>query len=73
MRLAEFDYALPEELIAQHPAVTRAGSRLLRLDAASGRIEAQQAARCALGRRVLGDQLLGQRIIELREAHVAAL
>jgi len=39
MRLAEFDYALPEELIAQHPAVARAGSRLLRLDAASGRIE----------------------------------
>jgi len=39
MRLAEFDYALPEELIAQHPAGARAGSRLLHLDAASGRIE----------------------------------
>ncbi len=39
MRLAEFDYALPEELIAQHPAPERATSRLLRLDAASGRIE----------------------------------
>jgi len=38
MRLAEFDYALPEELIAQHPAGARAGSRLLHLDAASGRI-----------------------------------
>jgi S-adenosylmethionine:tRNA ribosyltransferase-isomerase len=39
MRLAEFDYALPEELIAQRPADTRTSSRLLRLDAASGRIE----------------------------------
>ncbi len=39
MRLAEFDYALPEELIAQHPAPERASSRLLHLDAASGRIE----------------------------------
>ncbi len=39
MRLAEFDYALPEELIAQHPAPERTASRLLRLDAASGRIE----------------------------------
>ena len=39
MRLAEFDYALPEELIAQRPAPGRAASRLLRLDAASGRLE----------------------------------
>ena len=39
MRLAEFDYALPEALIAQHPAGARAASRLLHLDAASGRIE----------------------------------
>jgi len=39
MRLAEFDYALPTELIAQHPAPERTSSRLLHLDAASGRIE----------------------------------
>jgi len=39
MRLAEFDYALPEELIAQRPAPERASSRLLHLDAASGRLE----------------------------------
>jgi S-adenosylmethionine:tRNA ribosyltransferase-isomerase len=39
MRLAEFDYALPEALIAQRPADARTSSRLLRLDAASGRIE----------------------------------
>jgi S-adenosylmethionine:tRNA ribosyltransferase-isomerase len=34
MKLAEFDYALPPGLIAQHPARRRAGSRLLHLDAA---------------------------------------
>jgi S-adenosylmethionine:tRNA ribosyltransferase-isomerase len=39
MRVSEFDYPLPAELIAQHPAAERGASRLLRLDAASGRIE----------------------------------
>src|SRR5687767_10400463 len=34
MRVSEFDYELPAELIAQHPAPRRAGSRLLHLDAA---------------------------------------
>jgi len=33
MRLSEFDYALPEELVAQQPAAERAQSRLLHLDA----------------------------------------
>ncbi len=33
MRLSEFDYALPEALIAQHPTAERAESRLLHLDA----------------------------------------
>ena len=32
-RLADFDYFLPPELIAQHPAVERAASRLLHVDA----------------------------------------
>ena len=36
MKLADFDYALPPELIAQHPAAERASSRLLHLDGASG-------------------------------------
>ena len=36
MRVADFDYVLPGELIAQHPAARRAASRLLRLDGASG-------------------------------------
>jgi S-adenosylmethionine:tRNA ribosyltransferase-isomerase len=39
MRLSDFDYALPDELIAQHPATERTASRLLRLDGVSGAIE----------------------------------
>ncbi|HLS86314.1 MAG TPA: S-adenosylmethionine:tRNA ribosyltransferase-isomerase, partial [Burkholderiales bacterium] len=39
MRLSEFDYELPAELVAQHPAPERTASRLLRLDAATGAIE----------------------------------
>jgi S-adenosylmethionine:tRNA ribosyltransferase-isomerase len=36
MLVSEFDYALPHELIAQHPAPRRTASRLLHLDAPSG-------------------------------------
>src|SRR5579859_2558654 len=36
MLLSEFDYALPAELIAQHPASQRTASRLLHLDARTG-------------------------------------
>jgi S-adenosylmethionine:tRNA ribosyltransferase-isomerase len=36
MRLDDFDYHLPEELIAQSPAAERRASRLLRLDGATG-------------------------------------
>ena len=36
MLVSEFDYALPAELIAQHPAARRTASRLLHLDARSG-------------------------------------
>ena len=36
MLVSEFDYVLPPELIAQHPAPDRTASRLLHLDAASG-------------------------------------
>jgi S-adenosylmethionine:tRNA ribosyltransferase-isomerase len=39
VRLSDFDYALPPELIAQHPPAERAASRLLHLDGASGAIE----------------------------------
>src|SRR3954463_7607493 len=38
MLVSEFDYALPEALIAQRPAARRTASRLLRLEAASGAI-----------------------------------
>ena len=36
MKLADFDYPLPRELIAQHPARERSASRLLHLDGTSG-------------------------------------
>jgi S-adenosylmethionine:tRNA ribosyltransferase-isomerase len=36
MRVSEFDYELPAELIAQHPVAQRSASRLLHLDARSG-------------------------------------
>jgi S-adenosylmethionine:tRNA ribosyltransferase-isomerase len=36
MHLSDFDYVLPPELIAQHPAAERAASRLLHLDGKSG-------------------------------------
>jgi S-adenosylmethionine:tRNA ribosyltransferase-isomerase len=36
MKLADFDYELPPELIAQHPAPQRTASRLLHLDGTSG-------------------------------------
>ncbi len=38
MSQADFDYHLPEELIAQHPTSDRADSRLLILERATGRI-----------------------------------
>ena len=34
MRLSDFDYHLPDDLIAQHPAAERAASRLLHVDGA---------------------------------------
>jgi len=36
VRLSDFDYHLPQELIAQHPAPERTASRLLHLDAKTG-------------------------------------
>src|SRR4029079_9183031 len=37
--VADFDFALPDELIAQEPSPERGGSRLLVLDRATGAIE----------------------------------
>ena len=39
MLIDEFDYFLPEELIAQEPAENRGGSRMLVLDPAAGTME----------------------------------
>ncbi len=38
MQLTDFDYSLPEELIAQHPAKVRGASRLMRLERYSQKI-----------------------------------
>ncbi len=38
MRVADFDFALPPELIAQHPPPERDGARMLTLDRSSGSI-----------------------------------
>ena len=38
MKLADFDYELPPQLIAQHPAKQRSASRLLHLDGTTGRL-----------------------------------
>ncbi len=42
MRLDDFDYELPRELIAQHPAPQRAASRLLHLDGRTGSVADRQ-------------------------------
>ncbi len=39
MNLSEFDYRLPDELIAQEPLADRAASRMLVVDRATGRME----------------------------------
>ncbi len=39
MKLTDFDYMLPEELIAQHPADKRENSRMMVLDRTAGTIE----------------------------------
>jgi S-adenosylmethionine:tRNA ribosyltransferase-isomerase len=39
MRVADFDYALPDELIAQRPAAERRQSRLLHLDGRTGALQ----------------------------------
>ena len=39
MLVSEFDFALPEDLIAQQPPAVRGGSRLLRLDRQTGTVQ----------------------------------
>jgi len=69
--LADFDYHLPDELIAQHPAAERRGSRLLHLDGKSQLHDLQFPDLAALVRehdllvfndtRVIKARLLGQK------------
>jgi S-adenosylmethionine:tRNA ribosyltransferase-isomerase len=44
VRLSDFDFELPPELIAQHPPARRTGSRLLHVDGVAGTIEDRQFA-----------------------------
>ena len=44
MKLSDFDYDLPRELIAQNPAFERTASRLLQLDGRSGELRDRQFA-----------------------------
>ena len=39
MKVSDFSFQLPNELIARHPMVERSASRLLSLDATTGTIE----------------------------------
>ena len=45
-RLSDFDYALPPELIAQHPLDARDASRMLVLERESGRLVDDRFAPC---------------------------
>ena len=45
MYVTDFDYDLPEELIAQHPCAQRDGSRLMVLDCRTRQIESDQFKR----------------------------
>lgn len=47
MRVSDFDFELPERLIATHPAPTRTGSRLLCLEGASGALSDHRFAELA--------------------------
>jgi S-adenosylmethionine:tRNA ribosyltransferase-isomerase len=46
VRLDDFDYDLPQELIAQEPAAERAASRLLHLDGRTGALADRQFREC---------------------------
>lgn len=46
VRLSDFDYSLPEELIAQTPLVDRSASRLLHLDKRTGEVNHKRFSDC---------------------------
>jgi S-adenosylmethionine:tRNA ribosyltransferase-isomerase len=63
MRLTDFDYALPAELIAQHPLPERDASRLLLVDRARGRFQDHQF-------RELPDLLRGDELLVVNNTQV---
>jgi S-adenosylmethionine:tRNA ribosyltransferase-isomerase len=63
MRLDEFDYSLPQQLIAQRPLERRDASRLLLLDRATGHYEDRRFAEVA-------DLLRGDELLVLNNARV---
>ena len=67
MRTADFDYYLPEKLIAQHPVEPRDSSRLMVVDRASGRVEHSEFRRLGEYLRA-GDLLVANdtRVIQAR-------
>jgi S-adenosylmethionine:tRNA ribosyltransferase-isomerase len=67
VKLSDFDYELPPELIAQHPSAERSASRLLHLDGRTGRIE-DQAFRDLPGLLAPGDVMVvnDTRVIKAR-------
>ncbi|MCF0156631.1 MAG: tRNA preQ1(34) S-adenosylmethionine ribosyltransferase-isomerase QueA [Veillonella sp.] len=58
MKLTDFDYHLPEELIAQHPVEPRDSSRLMLLDKTTGQIEHKEAFRQILDELSDGDVIV---------------
>ena len=78
MRTADFDFALPPELIAQTPAATRDGSRLLVVDRSSGRVSHEQFTSLAQHLRagdllVLNDQVFRNPAERTREEKLSWL
>ena len=58
MKVTDFDYNLPEELIAQHPVEPRDSSRLMLLDKETGAIEHRAAFRQIVDELSDGDVLV---------------
>ncbi len=65
MRTSDFDYELPQELVAQYPSEERGGSRLLVLHGDSGRIEHRRFAD-------VGDYLRCGDVLVVNESQVLA-
>ena len=61
MRLSDFDYRLPPELIAQHPAPRRTASRLLHLDGRTVTLDALMTG---------NEVLIGQMVLEATDMQV---